>query len=604
MKKKIKKIIKTAKRYVEIFIVGLLFVIAGVFLILGAFNLIFANRVYPNIYLGKTPLGGLTKEELSAEIETQIKTAESRPLIFSIDNQGIQIKPGEIDLKYDALASEQKIFGFGRNTKIQLAFWEQIQLVARPKRFSAVYKLNEEKLNERLDQLIKANVIGMKDAGLKFNAGQIIQAPEEAGKKIDSQLLKATVEQKIAYLDRSPFVLKTEVANPNVYQEGLGLAKKETAVLIKTPLVLTADNFTQTVSPEEIFDWLYFYATANRVVDGRGLILGVSINEEKIKEYLKKIAVKIDQPAANAKLAIKDGKAIIFQPARDGREVDIKATTTSIIKALEKEGERRAEIIVKKTEAEIKDETIDRLGIKELIGTAETSFAKSPANRISNLENGAKYLNGLLIKPGEELSAVKALGSISAENGYLPELVIKENRTIPEIGGGLCQVSTTLFRAALNAGLPIIERTNHSFRVSYYEPPIGLDATIYIPQPDLKFKNDTPGWILVQSSVNRETKKIKFDFYGTADGRRTEIKGPYASNYVDPPEPIYEDDFDLPEGETKQIEKAHQGASSVAYYKVYNADNSVRTDQVFRSKYKALPAVYRVGKKPAEQPTQ
>ena len=180
------------------------------------------------------------------------------------------------------------------------------------------------------------------------------------------------------------------------------------------------------------------------------------------------------------------------------------------------------------------------MGLKELIGTATTSYAGSPSNRRYNIANGTKYLAGKLFKPGEEFSVVKSLGAVDATTGYLPELVIKENRTTPEYGGGLCQVSTTLFRAALNAGLKITERKNHSYRVSYYEREVGpgLDATIYLPSPDLKFLNDTPGWILIQGTVNNAKSEVTFELYGTNDGRRSVVGKPVVYDITNPPDPI------------------------------------------------------------------
>ena len=136
-------------------------------------------------------------------------------------------------------------------------------------------------------------------------------------------------------------------------------------------------------------------------------------------------------------------------------------------------------------------------------------------------------LNGVLVAPGEEFSFNKALGDVSAGTGYQQAYVIKGGRTVLGDGGGVCQVSTTLFRALLNAGLPITERRAHSYRVGYYEQgfPPGLDATVYYPTTDLKFKNDTSNHILIQSRV--EGVKLIFDIYGPDDGRKVVMEGPF-----------------------------------------------------------------------------
>lgn len=131
---------------------------------------------------------------------------------------------------------------------------------------------------------------------------------------------------------------------------------------------------------------------------------------------------------------------------------------------------------------------------------------------------------GKLLAPGEEFSFVDILGPVDGEHGYLPELVIKNNKTEAEFGGGICQVSTTVFRAAIYSGLEITARKNHAYPVQYYNPQ-GMDATIYIPRPDLRFVNNTSGHLLIQAEI--EETKLKFKFYGTNDGRKVVIDGPH-----------------------------------------------------------------------------
>jgi len=254
------------------------------------------------------------------------------------------------------------------------------------------------------------------------------------------------------------------------------------------------------------------------------------------------------------------------------------------------------------TKPMVSNDTIDNLGIKELIGKGTTNFKKSPANRITNITVGSAIFNGALVKPGEVFSTTKTLGSVSAEKGFLPELVIKEDTTKPEIGGGLCQVSTTIFRAALNAGLPIVERSNHRYRVSYYEPPVGMDATIYDPSPDLKFENNTSGYILIQTYISGT--ELTFEFYGTSDGRKVEISDPVMYDITDPGEPVYQEDPSLQPGEMVQKEKAHNGSKASFHYKVTRGEK-ILTEKTFYSSYVPWKAVFLVGPggpPPAETP--
>ncbi len=168
---------------------------------------------------------------------------------------------------------------------------------------------------------------------------------------------------------------------------------------------------------------------------------------------------------------------------------------------------------------------LNNLGINELISRGESHFNNSPGNRRHNIEVGVSKFKGVIIKPGQEFSFNKYLGPVEADQGFLPELVIKGGEgTIPELGGGLCQVSSTAYRAAMYAGLPITQRRNHSYAVQYYAPQ-GTDATIYPGVVDLKFVNDTPSSILVWPYFPDKNTLI-YDFYGTNDGRQVAINNP------------------------------------------------------------------------------
>ncbi len=163
------------------------------------------------------------------------------------------------------------------------------------------------------------------------------------------------------------------------------------------------------------------------------------------------------------------------------------------------------------------------LKIDSLIGQGKSNFAGSPKNRRYNIAVGSAKFNNTIIPADKEFSFVEALGEVTEKAGYLPELVIKGNKTIPELGGGLCQISTTAFRAAIYAGLPILERKPHAYPVAYYNPQ-GMDATIYPPHPDLRFKNDTGGPILIQTKIDKN--ELTFNFFGVKQTRIIKVIGP------------------------------------------------------------------------------
>src|SRR6185369_10943498 len=250
-------------------------------------------------------------------------------------------------------------------------------------------------------------------------------------------------------------------------------------------------------------------------------------NEESIGAFVASFSGKVNQEPVDAIFGT-DGedKITVAQEEKLGRYLNEAQSVALLVKVLNASSEQAIEVTLptETVEPKIMSSDKERLGLKELIGRGTTNFRGSPKNRIFNINRALKQFQNVMIAPGEEFSFVKNLGEVDGEHGYLPELVIKNNRTEPEFGGGICQVSTTVFRAAIYSGLKVSERKNHAYPVQYYKP-YGMDATIYIPKPDLKFKNNTPGYILMQYAI--DGTNLTFSFFGTKDGRSIAIDGPH-----------------------------------------------------------------------------
>lgn len=244
----------------------------------------------------------------------------------------------------------------------------------------------------------------------------------------------------------------------------------------------------------------------------------------KFNDYLIRLALVTNIEPVDAKFEFGyDNKASVFSQSVQGKRFNIAKSATAIINALRKNN-FSAQLIVDVIEPEITLEKVNDLGIETLLAKGESDFHGSSNARIHNIKTGASRFNGFIIKPGEEFSFNKILGDVDDKTGYLPEMVIKGGETIPEYGGGLCQLSTTVFRAAILAGLPITERRPHSFPVKYYSPQ-GFDSTIYPGVSDLKFINDTGSHILLQTRISGT--KLIVELYGSSDGRQVALDGPH-----------------------------------------------------------------------------
>jgi vancomycin resistance protein YoaR len=289
---------------------------------------------------------------------------------------------------------------------------------------------------------------------------------------------------------------------------------------IKENLTLAAAEKTFSIKPQELETWVENY---RRSWTGKW---EYRLNQEKIRSYLKNLSKEIDIAPISARFSINKGEIGEFAPSQKGRVLNVPESLQLIVAALTSSSLaiKNIELVIDGVEPELTLDKVNNLGINALLGLGESDFTDSPNQRVRNINTGSNKLNGALLRPGQEFSFNQSIGSVDALNGYLPELVIKRGTLVPEYGGGLCQVSTTLFRAAAVAGLAILERHPHSIPVRYYNPQ-GFDAAVYPGFSDLRFKNDTAAHILIQSKISGS--KLYFEIYGTDDGRRVTIDGPH-----------------------------------------------------------------------------
>lgn len=289
-------------------------------------------------------------------------------------------------------------------------------------------------------------------------------------------------------------------------------------------------------------------------------------------------------------------RVLDFQPGHPGQRLDRPALERSILEAVRQPDERRVDIPVILLNKEF-DTFANPLGIKDLLGVGSSIYKGSPDYRDHNIAVGAAKLDGMVVRPGETFSFNERIGAFTTAEGWVEGSVIVEDRTEQGIGGGICQVSTTLFRAALAAGLPIEERWPHLYRVRYYEmggAPIGYDSTIFSPGVDLKFKNDFETPIMLRVLIDRRLATLDFEIWGAADGRRVTLNEPRLWDWEDPPpdEGVVnseeEPDFE------EQLEYAKEGVKASITRTIVLADGKSRTG-TFLSTYEAWPNRYIVG---------
>ena len=587
------------------------FVIAGfligLFLLFTAFNLVYLGKILPHTYIGNLELGGKNKSQALNLLNQQEASLQKTKAQFNFEDNQWEIDSTAIALKFNHEKTVNKAFKIGRSGGFKILVAEQLKAIFAKNKFKAEISYDQQKLTEILTNISQKIDIPEKDASIEIKDLVPRVTAESTGKRLNLNKTTANILSLWQDFNKTQKdYLVIETAYPKITAAEAQKSLEEIEKILKGKIHIKVENKDFALASQDFQSWLEFKGelTQKQVLGEstqnsktsmpktiEAWVLKTLISQDKVKEYVANLAKEIDQEAKDAKFEVRGGKVSAFQLSQTGYKLNQEKAVQMIAEAI-LNGESQIVLEVETIEPSVGSSSAEEKGIKELVGEATTNFAGSPTNRRHNIAIGAKAIHGSIVKPGEEFSTLGHLSPVNGENGYLPELVIKEDGTKPEFGGGLCQVSTTLFRAAMNTGLKITERTNHSYRVSYYEPPVGMDATIYEPKPDFRFVNDMKTPILIQGLVSGD--EITFQFYGTKDSRQVTISDPVVYAYTSPGDPIYVEDPGLAQGEIKQVERAHGGDQADFNYKVTLNDQTL-SDENFHSFYTNWPALYLYG---------
>lgn len=476
-------------------------------------------------------IGGKSIAEATQALAQNAAYFEYTKTTLVLDDRIWKAAPRDLGVLFDIDATVQKAYRVGRNKNILGNVIAQARIAALGTPVSFAVTIDDRTLDRYFKEHLKDSEQKATNAMLVINdrTDMFEVAPARSGTAINKSALKYALFQSAARGVPATIAVKQEEDLPSISEAMLEpIAQQANRLLARAPIALTytspADDSTiglpslgrrYFLTKEQLKDLL-------APIEEHGAFT-LGINEAAAKDILTELAPSVNQRPQNAVLTFDGKKAKEFAISKNGIELDIPASIEAIKRQLAQETPA-IELAVNALYPEIRTETIENLGLVALLGKGESDFSGSPASRIFNIKLGAEKLNGTFIKPGEEFSFMNAIGEVGAKEGYQFALVIKNGGDlVKEYGGGLCQVSTTMFRAAIYSGLTITERFAHSLPVQYYNPQ-GFDATVYSPHPDLRFINDTPSNILVQTKI--KGNKLYFEFYGTSDTREVKLTGP------------------------------------------------------------------------------
>ena len=584
---------------------GLLLFILVVGIITGSYQLLYDGRIFPGISLAGVDLTSLTPGQATAAISQHLTYPTNGQVVFRYNDRVWVATPAQLGMVLDAGTSIQSAYDVGRRGGLladlagQLNAW-QGGLDLKPvimfdERIAVGYLQN-------IAVLIDQPVI---ETDLHINGTEVIYIQGQTGRLLNVDATLANLYAQLSAFQDGQVQLVVEEQSPLVLNASA--QADSLRQILSTPLTISipdaqpGDPGPWKIEPADLAGML----AIDRVQTGTGWQYQISADALALEQVLTPIAPLLNRTAQNARFYFDDytRQLVQVQPAQVGLTLDV-ASTIKVVQAGLLAGQHNIGLTLNTTVPEVgNDATAQALGITELVYSEATYFRGSGNARLQNIETAAKQFYGLLIPPNTTFSMGDVLGDISLDNGYAEALIIYNGRTITGVGGGVCQVSTTLFRTAFFAGYPIVERHAHAFRVFYYEQTAtsydsdlaGLDATVYFPLVDLKFTNDRPYWLLMETYFNRTDASLTWKFYSTKDGRTVQWQNLGLQNVIPAPEPLYEENSDLPPGVCKQVDYPADGADITVTRTVNNASGQALFDDTIRTLYEPWQAIYQYG---------
>lgn len=590
------------------FLTPILIALAVASMLLATALALYENRHRERVFTGVSVMGvdlsGMTPDEATAALAGALSYSNEAKLtlIDPASDRYWRYTPAQLGIRLDADETVAAAYAVGRQGGPLSRLQDLFQTWYYGRDISPVIVFDESRLQEAVAEVAAEIEQEPINASWQTDGATPTYQAGAVGRRLDRSDLQQRLLGPVQNLQAAEIQLLIHDVYPPTYDAPATAARLES--LLAEPFrfyfpepLADLDLNGVTLTAEELAPWVRV-ELATRADGGQEHRLFV--DENAARNWLEQFGSQIRRAPVNARYYFNDDtrELVLVAPHVNGRELDVDATLQAFLDSINNGGHATPLIVKEIVPAAHSGATAAELGITELITETTTWFYGSSDARKHNIARAAANFFGVVIEPGEEFSFNRYLGTVSEAEGFEEGLIIVGGRTIKGIGGGVCQVSTTLYQTAFWAGFPIVERWEHGYMVGYYndgEGP-GMDATVFSPVVDFRFINNTPHHLLIENYYNEEFESLTFKFYSTSMGRRVEKTEPVFSNVVEPPtEDVWEFDPDLPEGTVRQIDWATEGADVSVQRTVYNADGQVIEQRVFESNYIPWPNVYHYG---------
>ncbi|HEU5102616.1 MAG TPA: peptidoglycan binding domain-containing protein [Roseiflexaceae bacterium] len=555
----------------------------------------YQGRIYPNVTVQGLNVGELTPQEAEAALRSRYVAFLQRPVTLTYGEQTWQPGYADVGINFDFKGAIDSAYRAGRGNGMIANLQEVYAIWQNGLELPIHVAFDQNKLRDYVAGVSAELERAPVDARLQLTGTAVTTQPAQVGQQVLVDQTVAELTAALATFQPQTVALQTRELAPRLEDAAVADARARIEAILQGPLTLEVEKKQYIWQPEEIALML----NVGRVPQTSGSdTIAVELNAYQIGRRVRQIADDTGRGSVNPRLDWNNGDLRILKPGKPGLRLD-EAQTSAAIAAAITGANRVLALPVREVAPQVTEANLHQLGINELVSVGRSDFTGSAEYRIKNIGVGMNILNGILIAPGEEFSFNNNIGSIDARNGFVEGYAIIQDRTQLEFGGGICQDSTTLFRAAFWAGLPITERWGHSFYISWYDKYAlgpqgngpGLDATIFTGGPDLKFVNDTGNWLLMQSTSNPRTGVAEIALYGTKLNRTVELQQSIRKRVPAPTAPKFVTDPKQPIGTSRQSDHA-RGGMTIDVYRTITENGVRKQPELFQTNFRAWPNIF------------
>lgn len=583
--------------------VVLLLLVVGLFMWNSSLENKYTGKIEPGVRISGLDVGEMTREEAKTALYKQLDKYVQQPIALSFQDMSWKPTMEQLGVSINLEGTLDKANQLGKGGDFIGGLRLFKMMSPQNENLPIEVQINETKLKSYLSDIstkIKRDTVEP-TFGLD-KEGNIVSTPGKDGFNVDYEATYSAIKSSLESLTPSEEnFLKVHNVPPVISQEEIDNFKKTLEPYLAGPVVVSFKEKNWTFDKKAIAEQIKIERNLDPVLPKH---LNFTFNTSYFEKYIGSLAPVVNQPAKNAEFEW-DGKLIFTKQGQQGQALNVGRSMDNVnqaFMAMEPE-KRKASLWVDVTEPAISSDKPEKIGKFELMGEGVSQFSGSANARAINIKVGAKWLNATLVPPKSNFSFLNAIGGITEAKGFVEGFAILTDQTAPEVGGGICQVSTTTFRAAFYAGLPIVERNAHVYRVGWYEEmdePVGFDAAIYEPGLDFKFYNPTDYWMAVESYVDGGRLHVKI--YGNrTPGQKVELLSNGVNNVTQPPPDKTEVDPQMAPGTRKQVDTARKGLTTTITRIIKVDGKEVKRDS-FPTVFQPWPNIYKVGPTPTPKP--